>query len=428
MRPFARGYLLLAAPLALLFLPLLAHHSPDPTFLTYSARYARFLVVAGGAVFGVPLLVALGCRRARSVAPAQAALLALVGLVVGSVIVETVLTRRLSLDDPFAEYAAWGHQRSLLFAFEAKPNNRWTNAGATYTTDRFGFRTHLHGSWEESHGPRIFTVGESSVFGYGLNDDQTWPELLEEKLRMRRQEPTLDVVNAGNNGHTSLQTLFRFYVRVLPHAPTAVVLYLGPNDLFGTGPDRLLISDDILFSGSVAGYWSAATRGQNLYARSLLFYVVQQHVPPLARAMRPEPVAERSEPLPPEEHPGDELRRLLATIGGGYLENVRTLCLIARAHGVTPVLLTFMHDMDGRRQLLLDHNNALLRTLAAEDGIAVIDVAAAFAPVPEKASYFFADRYHPNRKGAEFIAATAAAQWPLGADDPRVSGAGGGRR
>ncbi|HEY2386211.1 MAG TPA: GDSL-type esterase/lipase family protein [Candidatus Binatia bacterium] len=412
MRPFARGYLLCAVPLGLLLLPLVFHRSPDAAVLTYSARYARFLLVCGASLLFVPLVVAWACRRAGGAGPAAAFLLSLGGLVIAAVLAETVLTQRLRTQDAFAEYAAWGHERSILLGFEAKPSNTWTNAGATYTTDGFGFRTHLRGRWEDDAGPRIFTLGESSVFGYGLNDDQTWPHLLEEKLRAQRPDPALDVVNAGNNGYTSLQTLIRFYVRVLPHKPTMVVLYLGPNDLFGTGRDRLLISDDILFSGSVAEFWASATRGQNAYARSLLFYVVQQYVPPLAAVMRPPPVEETAATWTPEAHPGDELRQLLATIGDAYAENVRTLCLISRSKGVTPVIVTFMHDMDGRRKVLLDHNNELLRALATEQGVALIDLAAAFESLPDKASYFFTDHYHPSPKGAEFIAAFVAAHRP----------------
>jgi lysophospholipase L1-like esterase len=412
MRPFARGYLLCAVPLALLLLPLVFHHSPDAAVLTYSARYVRFLVICAAVLLIVPLLVAWACRRAGSVGPAAAFLLSLGGLVVGALLTEALLTYRLRTQDAFDEYVAWGHERSILLGFEAKPNNTWTNAGATYTTDAFGFRTHLRGPWQSDGGPRIFTLGESSVFGYGLNDDQTWPHLLEEKLRARQHDPSLDVVNAGNNGYTSLQTLIRFYVRVLPQKPTTVVLYLGPNDLFGTGPDRLLISDDILFGGSVAQYWQSATRGQNPYARSLLFYVVQQHVPPLAAVMRPPPAEEPASTWTPEAHPGDELRQLLATIGGAYVENVRTLCLISRSKNVTPVIVTFMHDMDGRRKVLLDHDNDLLRALATEQNVALIDLAAAFEPLPDKASYFFTDHYHPSPKGAEYIADFIAAHWP----------------
>jgi len=97
---------------------------------------------------------------------------------------------------------------------------------------------------------------------------------------------------------------------------------------------------------SVAQFWAAETRGQNLYARSLLFYVVQQRVPPLARAMRRDPPAV-SEPAFTPETPAD-YQRLLDTIGGGYVENICTICLIAKAKGITPVLATFIDAMEGR--------------------------------------------------------------------------------
>lgn len=412
--PSFKGYVVAAIPLFLLLLPLLTHRSPNPAILTFSGPYFAFLAIAALAVALLPLIIAAACLRSRSASPAYAFVLGLCALVVGCLLVEMLLTYRLRGEDAFSQYAEWGHKRSLLFAFEATPNHKWVNVGATYTTDHFGFRTHLSGdSWEKSAGTRIFTLGESSVFGYGLNDDETWPHLLETKLRASVDGRSLDVINAGNNGHTSLQTLFRFYTKVLPLRPSHVILYLGPNDLYGSGPDRLLISEEILFSGSVAQFWAAETRGQNPYARSLLFYVVQQRIPPLQRIMRgPERADTPSADGPRDnETPDQELQRLTDTIGNAYIENIRTICLIARSKGIEPVLVTFMHDMQYRPQLLLNHNNALLRKLASDEGIALIDVAGAFEPSTDKSSYFFGDRYHPNRKGAEFIASTIAREW-----------------
>lgn len=412
--PFLRGYVVAAIPSILLFLPLLAHRSTDPAIFTFGTSYLAFLGIAALAATVLPLIIAAACRRSRSASPAYSFVLGLLALVVGCLFVEMVLTYRLRLENAFSQYAEWGHKRSLPFAFEATPNHKWTNAGATYSTDHFGFRTHLSGdSWEKSGGTRIFTLGESSVFGYGLNDEETWPHLLEMKLRARLDGRSLDVINAGNNGHTSLQTLFRFYTKVLPLKPSHVILYLGPNDLAGTGPDRLLISEDILFSGSVAQFWAAETRGQNPYARSLLFYVVQQRVRPLGRIVRaPEPAdAASSEGPRPNETPDQELQRLLDTIGGAYIENIRTICIIGRSKGIEPVLVTFMHSMKSRPRTLLDHNNELLRKLASAEGIPLIDVARAFESSADKWSYFFPDAYHPNRRGAEFIASTVAREW-----------------
>ena len=157
----------------------------------------------------------------------------------------------------------------------------------------------------------------------------------------------LDIINAGNNGHTSLQTLFRFYTKVLPLEPSHVILYLGPNDFYGTGPDRLLITEEILYSGSVAQYWAAETRSQNLYARSLLFYVLQQRVPPLGRIVRRPEAADTvaSDGPRTNESPDQELQRVKDTIGGAYTENVRTICRMARSKGVEPVLVTFIHNL-----------------------------------------------------------------------------------
>jgi lysophospholipase L1-like esterase len=70
-----------------------------------------------------------------------------------------------------------------------------------------------------------------------------------------------------------------------------------------------------------------------------------------------------------------------------------------------------MQNMAGRPRLLLQNNNALLRKLAAEKGITLIDVATAFESATDKQSYFFKDQYHPNQKGAEFIASTVAEGW-----------------
>ncbi len=84
---------------------------------------------------------------------------------------------------------------------------------------------------------------------------------------------------------------------------------------------------------------------------------------------------------------------------------------ISRAKGIKPIILTFMHDMEYRPRILLQYNNALLRGLASEEGILLIDVAEAFESVADKESYFFGDHYHPNQKGAEFIASTVANGW-----------------
>mgnify|MGYP003693704545 CR=1 FL=1 len=178
-----------------------------------------------------------------------------------------------------------------------------------------------------------------------------------------------------------------------------MILYLGPNDIYATGPDRLLITENILFNGSLTDYWAAETRGKNPYSQSLLFYVLQRAVPALAlRATRPAAAAGTGTIWGQKE---------VDEIGQHFLENVRTICLIARAHGIEPVLATFMQDMPPG--VPFPHGPSATTTISCAHSppskkVPLIDLEAALRSVPAKDDYFFADRYHPSRRGAEFIA------------------------
>lgn len=401
----SRGTTIAAAVAVALFLPLIAHRSRTPVVLAYSATYAGLLAVVAGIGALVVILVRWRCRARGTDEPAIAFALVAGSAVFACLLMEMFLTFRLRGEDSFGEYSAWGHKRSILFGFEAAPGNHWAAAGATYSTDHLGFRTHVAGPWEDHRGPRVFTLGESSVFGFGLNDDQTWTHLLEAKLRAR--DPAIDVVNGGNNGHTSIQTLLRFYQRVLPLSPSHVLLYLGPNDFFGTGKDRVMITEDILFADSVAQYWSRKTEGQNPYARSLLFYAIARRIPWLARTAGTTPDTAASGVGDPRALAETELDE----IGKRYAANVQTMCLVAKARGVTPVIVTFMHHLKGRLGRALDHDNDLLRDLARDQGVPLVDVAAVLAATRQAGRFFFEDHYHPNRDGAELIASVIAEKW-----------------
>lgn len=140
-------------------------------------------------------------------------LVALGALVFSIFTAEMVL--RVFYGDNFSSYKEWGHKKSVIFGFEAKPHHRWSAKGAVYTTDESGFRTHLPNPlWREKTDKtqRVFVLGGSSAFGYGLNDDQTWPHKLEAELERRLPASPFLIINSANNGHNSLQALLRFYL------------------------------------------------------------------------------------------------------------------------------------------------------------------------------------------------------------------------
>jgi len=168
-------------------------------------------------------------------------------------------------------------RKSAVPAYEAQPNHTWNAADATYTTDEFGFRTHLSDrQWSRSDSKRIFVLGGSSVFGYGLNDDQTWVHLLEEKLRQDLKDRDLNVINAETLGHNSLQSLLSFYLRVLPLKPQVLLYYEGINDVDENVQriDSTFVEEDVLFSETMTSVLSKRYAHKSFYFRTLLAHVV----------------------------------------------------------------------------------------------------------------------------------------------------------
>jgi lysophospholipase L1-like esterase len=74
---------------------------------------------------------------------------------------------------------------------------------------------------------RIFTVGDSNTLGWAGVDGPNWPAELGERLR--RQDPTIQVMNAGVWGYSSYQGLERLR-EALAWQPDLVLVSFGAND------------------------------------------------------------------------------------------------------------------------------------------------------------------------------------------------------
>ncbi len=411
-------WLLATVPVGALIAPLFFHRSGAPEIGSYSASYFWLLMAVSVAGLGMSTAVALVSHRKVTRKP----VFAFVAVTVGSAIAvgTAELGLRMFANDEFAKYREWGHRKAALFGYEAAPDHSWMSpptdwsdpgaAGVTYTTNRFGMRTHCSDrNWPAAPGKHIFAIGGSSVFGFGLADDQTWPHMLEAKLRGAERVPAVQVINAGNNGHNSLQCLLRFYLRVLPHKPNVVLFYESNNDVADSvnEPTNIWIDEDVLFSDSLSSYLSKKHREKNWYARTLLGHRLQRWLKRSARK-RARSGGRRIEL-------SDAQAEAELANGERYIRNVTTIADICRRNGVTLVLMTFIQD--GANRLLnnersVNHFNDRLRLLAQQEGIPLIDLARDFEPMADKPSFFFTDHYHPSPKGAEWIAAQVTARLP----------------
>jgi lysophospholipase L1-like esterase len=409
LRPGPKAALLVSCALGALALPLLFHRSEHPAIGPYGRGYAVALTAVAAAIVAVALLVARACRRRDDLMPAYALLVSVGGLAGALALGEAAL--RLRAPDAFASHREWGSERSIYFGFHPKPSHAWSNAGASYATDRWTFRRHAtEPDWAERPPRpgevRLFVMGESSTFGYGLDDDDTWAHQLQASLASELPGVPVLVVNAGANGFNSLQSLLRFHLDVSPHAPTHVLFYGGRNDVSPVvrrnGQVREGLEDEI-FSTTVHDFLDKRHARRNYYLRSNTYHTVSGLLQkPLAR-LRGE------KPAPPAMPAGYD--EVLRHNGKAFHANVTALADMCRRAEAKLFLTTFIYDparIGPRFDAGIRHYNEVLRTVAARETLPLIDLEQKFAPVEAKHEYFFEDAYHPAPPGATFIARQVA--------------------
>jgi lysophospholipase L1-like esterase len=100
-------------------------------------------------------------------------------------------------------------------------------------TNAAGFRSRRDVSHEKAPGTfRVFGVGDSVMWGSGVNQEDSFLGLL--KPLLEKTLPDLEVINAGVVGYSTYQERLLFEERVLPYAPDLVLVNFCPNDYLPT--------------------------------------------------------------------------------------------------------------------------------------------------------------------------------------------------
>lgn len=95
------------------------------------------------------------------------------------------------------------------------------------STDSRGFRGDEVAVAPASGVTRIVCLGDSITFGHGVDDDETYPAVLQELLRAHG---SYEVINAADIGAESRDALEVLRDEVLPLAPHLVTVCVGVND------------------------------------------------------------------------------------------------------------------------------------------------------------------------------------------------------
>jgi len=144
--------------------------------------------------------------------------------------------------------------------WEMVPGER-EEMGATVKVNKLGFRgpeTPIH---KPSGTKRILIVGDSSVYGHGVSNEQTFGHLLDQAL-----PSDFEVLNLGAPGYSTEQTLNLMEMRGWQLSPDLlIVANLWSDNNFDSFIDKQLISDRTAFQESWAAPVSEALQHSALY-------------------------------------------------------------------------------------------------------------------------------------------------------------------
>ena len=261
--------------------------------------------------------------------------------------------------------------------------------------------------------PRALAVGDSSVYGFGNDDDEVFTALLEGRF-------PADFVNAAVPGYSTFQVINQLRGRTLALEPDLLlVATLWSDNNFDSFSDRELLA-------SYAG-WTASpvARLRALLDHSALFRRLDWH-------LRVSPSATQARTVGWQVG-GDAARSGNRRVAlGDYAQNLDTLCemMSSRQGGVVYVLLANREDVRA-----LGHDPAwgpyrdAMREAARRCRAPLVDLPAAFAATGKSADALFLDLMHPTPLGHQVMADAVEAtlrslDWPatpllaVPSDDP----------
>lgn len=216
---------------------------------------------------------------------------------------------------------------------------------------------------------RVLFLGDSCTFGLGVEDDQTFPALLQNRLKNVRCVNAAVPAYSAYQGRVELEQL-RPDVR-----PDAVVITFGYNDHLPW--DHL---SDIEHAELIA-----AERSR---------FINRFRFVELLRQLLPQGEAE---PTTPDRPPRPRLTN------AEFNEQIRGMLSWCRLHGAEPILVVWPHFAQFEQQEMLPKQVALLR-VARSEHVRLVNLVPVFRVHGEK--NLFLDVVHASPAGCELIADT----------------------
>lgn len=253
----------------------------------------------------------------------------------------------------------------------------------------------------ETVSERILTLGDSSVYGDTVRDEEVFSQVAARTLSS--QGPRVDAVNGGIPGYSTVQARV-LYGRVAARVQASIVLI---GTLWSdAAPGEETDVEHLARVRAELGRWGPVNRAfRAAQNRSALFRAVRQvrHGNFSFRAPTPPPRDKVGWVHADDDLPVGTFARVPVA---EYRANLLALVAAVRADGAQPVLLLLPHPYDdlGRElpERLLRYRRAM-REVAAAQSVPLVDGEAWFEGHPTRNTRF-SDDIHPNAEGHAAIA------------------------
>ncbi len=145
------------------------------------------------------------------------------------------------------------------------PGGIGTTLGKSVVINQQGFRDKEYGPKGEAF--RILAVGDSFTFGWGVDQDKSYPKILEAKLKDEKIPIDVEVLNLGVPGTSTIHQYHALKEKYMKLRPDIVVIGYLVNDIdhpfsMGLHPSEIVLNSDI---------WSKFALGRRL--GRILFYI-----------------------------------------------------------------------------------------------------------------------------------------------------------
>ena len=252
-----------------------------------------------------------------------------------------------------------------------------------------GFRDKEYEVKKDKNVFRILCLGDSSTFGHGVQLQDTYHTLLENRLNKEFGQSRIrfEIINAGVTGYTSCQGLSLYKIKGFKYKPDIVTFYFGINER----KKIFYISDKQIMHHDVPAAVKAAIEN-NLLLKLHSYRLLRNFIVNVLSIGK--------------NNIGENVPRVSLE---DFKENILELNRLCKKNGSLLLLISppYSKLKDLRGNLLIDIDfipyRELLENISKKHNIPLVSIPEMTEESPGDTTPFFLDTVHPNQLGHRII-------------------------